>query len=160
MNKVYVGLSDVGRGVFAAQDIPVGDEILVFKGPPIDATHPMHHTDQGANLLQVDDRMYLLPEPPSVFVNHSCRPNAGIIKVTTLIALRDIRADEEIRFDYSTTMDEDLWTMACLCGEPGCRGVVRDFKYLPKEVQQAYLTLGIVQPFIVRKMHALSGASL
>lgn len=119
----------------------------------------MHHTEAGANLLQIDEQLYILPDPPGVFANHSCCPNAGVVHTTTLIALREIRKDEEIRFDYSTTMDEDLWTMQCLCGEPECRGVVEDFKYLPQEVQRAYLTRGIVQPFIVRKMQILSDSA-
>lgn len=153
--NVYVAPSDIGSGVFAARDLMRGAGILNFAGPLTDADDPIHRTEEGANLLQIDDRLYLVPEPPGVFVNHSCRPNAGLVNTTTLIALRDIRAGEEIRFDYSTTMDEDLWTLACRCGASTCRGLIRDFKYLPPDLQQSYLSSGIVQPFIVRKTHAL-----
>jgi hypothetical protein len=155
-SPVYVAKSDIGLGVFAARTVEKGAFLLTFEGPPFAASHPIHQSEQGANLLQVDETMYLMPQPPGVYVNHSCQPNAGLIETTTLIALRAIRAGEEIRFDYSTTMDEDAWTLVCRCGTLACRGVVRDFKYLPADVQEAYLALGVVQPFIVRKTSALS----
>ncbi len=68
-----------------------------------------------------------------------------------LIALRPIEAGEEIRFDYSTTMSDDHWTMECRCGEPICRRVVLDFHHLPPIAQNRYLQLGVVQRFIVRR---------
>jgi len=149
METVYVASSNVGLGVFAARDLGQGAEILSFKGVPVDAMHPIHGTEEGANLLQVGVRTYLLLESPGVFVNHSCCPNAGLREAVRLVALRAILAGEEIRFDYSTSMNEDYWTMQCQCGEPGCRGVIRDFKYLPPETRQAYQALGIVAPFVL-----------
>ena len=69
-----------------------------------------------------------------------------------MIALRDIEAGEEIRFDYSTCMSERLWTMRCRCGEANCRGIVRDFHDLPAEIRRRYLAAGIVQRFILREI--------
>ncbi|MBI2625395.1 MAG: hypothetical protein HYW70_03640 [Candidatus Nealsonbacteria bacterium] len=54
----------------------------------------------------------------------------------------------EITFDYSTTMDEDDWGMDCQCGSKSCRGRIRDFKYLPPDIQKKYLDLGIVPEYI------------
>jgi len=88
------------------------------------------------------------------FFNHSCDPNAGLkITVTkaVLIAIKDISPGQEITWDYSTTMDEDDWEINCNCGSNNCRGKIRDFKYLPPEIQQKYLTLDIVPEYIVRK---------
>ena len=45
-------------------------------------------------------------------------------------------------------MDEDNYTLECMCGSPHCRRVVLDFKFLPKEIQDKYLDLGGVQSFI------------
>ena len=73
------------------------------------------------------------------FINHSCEPNAGLrIEGTTvdLHAIRDIAAGEEILFDYSTTLDEDDFTMSCQCGAPSCRETIGDGKYLPEDVWQ------------------------
>ena len=149
--NVYVDETDVGRGVFAARDLGPVSWILTFEGPRIGRSHPLVSSDEMGNLLQIDDDRYLLPKPPGIFVNHSCRPNAGIVEGVHLVALRRIRAGEEIRFDYSTTMDEDNWTLACRCGASSCRGQVEDFKKLPAAVQQEYLGQGIVSPFIARQ---------
>jgi hypothetical protein len=68
-----------------------------------------------------------------------------------LIALKPIPAGEEIRFDYSTTMSEDHWTLECRCGEPDCRGLVKDFHLLPSVLQEQYVERGIVQTFILHQ---------
>jgi hypothetical protein len=75
-----------------------------------------------------------------------------------LIALRPIVPGEEIRFDYSTAMREDHWTMECRCGEYLCRRVVLDFHHLPPITQNRYLQLGIVQRFVVDEVRRRSPA--
>lgn len=146
--ELLVAECDVGRGVFAARRFRAGERILVFEGEAYDRSHPIHETPQGANLLQVGPREYILPEPIGLYVNHSCNPNAGLRDARVLVALRDIAEGAEIRFDYSTNMDEDLWTMPCACGESICRGIVGDFKRLPDTVRATYLRMGIVPAFI------------
>lgn len=146
--STYVAQCDVGRGVFAARPFVRGERILSFRGPSFTAHDPLHFTPEGANLLQVAPLRYIYPRPKAVYVNHSCNPNAGLRGTVTLVALRDIAAGEEIRFDYSTTMDENLWTMECRCGEPCCRGIVGDFRDLPVEVRARYIEMGIVPDFI------------
>ena len=152
MDHIYVApCGEIGLGLFAAQDIPKGTVILTFTGRIVEADDPMHRTEEAGKLVQIDDRLYLYPDQPAVFANHSCTPNAGIKQTTKLTALRDIAADEQICFDYSTTMDEDDWTMECACGAANCRGLIKDFKYLPQELREKYLALRVVQPFIARK---------
>jgi hypothetical protein len=148
---VRIGECSLGRGLFAVVGFRENDLILVFKGLRYEWEDPIHETEEGANLLQTGQRTYILPREPGVFANHSCNPNAGIRRNRRLVAIRDIAAGEEIRFDYSTTMDEDYWTMECRCGAVGCRRHVTDFHYLPDEVQHRYLELGIVQRFIARR---------
>ncbi|MET0406330.1 MAG: SET domain-containing protein-lysine N-methyltransferase [Cystobacter sp.] len=145
--NVYVTECRLGRGLFAAAGFERGEVILTFTGRVRGLKEILGRTD-SFNLLQVSRDGYLDLESPGLFVNHSCEPNAGVCNNTTLIALRDIRAGEEIQYDYSTTMDEDLETMACGCGSRKCRGVVRDFRHLPMELKRNYLMLGLVQDFI------------
>jgi hypothetical protein len=148
---LLVAPCEVGRGLFATRPFRPGDLILRLAGPRFDRNDPIHLTEAGANLLQTGRRSYILLLPPGVFANHSCDPNAGIVANRRLVAIRPIAAGEEIRYDYSTTMDEDFWTMACRCGAAGCRGVVTDFRLLPSELKQRYLALGVVQRFIAHK---------
>ena len=148
--SIFVGACDVGLGVFAARDLAPGQTILIFRGPRVEHDDPIHHTPLGANLLQTGTRTYIMPEPPGVLVNHSCDPNAGLVGNRHLVALRPIAAGQEIRYDYSTTMADGLWSLACRCGAPGCRRTVGDFRDLPPEVRDRYLRLGAVQGFIAR----------
>lgn len=105
------------------------------------------------NLIRCKSRKALTSTSrlPAYFSIIPARPTPGIAAPQILIALRDIKADEELRFDYSTTMDENRWTMTCRCGAKDCRGIVKDFHLLPTKLQQRYLRLGVVQEFIARK---------
>lgn len=147
----------LGRGLFALRAYAPGEVIVKFKGRRVDRGDPLHFEMVGANLLQTGRRTYILPEPPAVFANHSCNPNAGIRHNRDLVAIEPIAPGDEICFDYSTTMDEEYWTMPCACGAPNCRGVVRDFDQLPEDVRRRYLKLGVVQGFIARRFRRQVG---
>jgi hypothetical protein len=152
-NRIRVGESDLGAAVFAAAPFAAGDIILTFAGPIITFAEAVALGVNEANALQIDSVHYMDLEPPGCFVNHSCGPNSGLLRRTQLVAIRDIPAGDEIRYDYSTTMHEDHWTMSCRCRSPECRGVVKDFCSLPRDLQKHYTRLGIVQPFIVREIN-------
>lgn len=149
--ELLVAPCDVGRGVFATRAYRRGETILRFEGEAYDRSHPIHQSAGGANLLQVGAESYILPRPVGLYVNHSCRPNAGLSGTDLLVAIGDIAPGDEIRFDYSTNMDEDLWTMSCACREPECRGIVRDFKHLPEDLRRKYIALGIVPEFVASR---------
>jgi uncharacterized protein len=148
----YIEECDVGLGVFARRAIRRGENILVFGGPIIDFAETKRRGPWKCMPLQIGPNQYFDTRPPGIFVNHSCNPNAGIRNDRDLVALRDIRAGEEIRFDYSTTMDERSFTMRCLCGALDCRRIIADFSSLPEEVREHYLEAGIVMGFIARKV--------
>lgn len=150
-DRVYVAACNVGRGLFAARPFSPNEHILTFHGPRISADDPLNHSDEQSNLIQIGPREYLLPDPPGIFANHSCRPNAGLFQDTMLIAITPIEQDEEIRFDYSTCMDEDNWTMPCACGHPECRELITDFKNLDPTLQAWFLERNLVQTFIAEQ---------
>lgn len=136
--------------MFARRHYAPGERLLRFSGPLTDRADPIHASPEGANLLQVGGDRYIYPRPIGLFVNHSCRPNAGLRGTRGLFAICDIKAGEEVRFDYSTTMDEDLWTMVCACGHGSCRGVVADFRTLPEGLREHYLKMGVVPRFVIK----------
>lgn len=143
---------DLGFGLFARRRFAADEEILVFSGPELSFEAMVARGEAEADALQIDDRLYLDIGAPGVFANHSCRPNAGIRQDRQLVALQPIQAGEEIRYDYSTTMWENHWTMVCRCGQVGCRRLIDDFPTLPPELQQHYLQLAVVQTFIVKRL--------
>lgn len=63
------------------------------------------------------------------YINHSCEPNAFmqiLYDHILFIALRDIRAGEEITIDYESTLHSDK--KRCTCGAPSCRGTINKIK--------------------------------
>ncbi|MFN2460469.1 MAG: SET domain-containing protein [Candidatus Velthaea sp.] len=57
------------------------------------------------------------------YINHSCRPNCFMQTVRghlLVLALRDIRAGEELTIDYESTWHSDR--KRCTCNAPDCRG--------------------------------------
>lgn len=157
--RYYLKTCELGLGVFANRDIGKGEVILVIEGPPISFEETKRRGPRECMAIQVDLNSYIDTQPPGVFVNHSCAPNAGIKHNRYLVALRRIRKGEEIRYDYSTTMEEHSFTMTCRCGAPTCRGVVSDFSTLPENLQQWYLNQGIVMRFIRRYKMAQAQAT-
>jgi hypothetical protein len=141
----------LGRGLFADQSYKAGDEILRFEGRTVPAQLVAAMGDEECYMIQIGRDLYLEPQAPGRYTNHSCAPNAAIKDDYRLVALSDIRADEQICFDYSTTMSEDNWTMECRCGAPNCRGIIRDFGELPVDLQRRYLEMRVVQSFIVKE---------
>lgn len=117
-----------GRGVFARHGILTGTPLITFCGPllrRVDLDPCDYH-------LQIGDDLYLgASGKPDDYVNHSCEPNAGFSDNLTLCALRDVKADEEITWDYSCAIDEgDFPGFPCACGALACRGIVQSFRYL------------------------------
>jgi uncharacterized protein len=145
-----------GRGVFTDASIAAGSLIIRFTGPPL--RHAQ--TTASTYALQVGPDLYIgASGGPDDYINHSCEPNAGfripaegpvrpLAPTADLYAIRDIAAGEEVLFDYSTTLDEDDFTMECRCGAPSCRGTIRDGKYLPEKVWQRYEELGILPGYV------------
>jgi hypothetical protein len=154
---LYIGECNLGKGVFAYRPIRKGEIILVFGGALIDFAETKRRGPRECMAIQIGPNQYIDTQPPGVFANHSCAPNAGIQNDRDLLALRDIPKGEEIRYDYSTTMDEKSFTMACRCGAPGCRQVVADFAELPAGIREYYLAHGLVMSFIARRLRARPG---
>lgn len=151
--KTYIADCPVGRGLFAGEPIAAGTEILQFTGPILTLNKVRAKGSAAANALQIGVDRYLYLDEPGRFVNHSCSPNAAVMRDTTLVATHDIARGEEICFDYSTTVS-DGWTMSCLCGSSDCRGLVVAFQLLPEPLRRRYALLGQVQRFILEQVEA------
>lgn len=141
----------LGKGIHARRTFRAGERILELTGRRLLHDQVLALGEAQAYALQVGPLLYIDTEAPGRYTNHSCNPNAGVLADHVLVALRTIATGEEIRFDYSTTMSEDHWTMECRCGEPGCRGTIRDFHLLAPPLQERYIRHGIVQEFIKRE---------
>lgn len=130
-----------GRGVFALQDIAAGEVLVEYTGEiiswqeaqdrhPHDPSQPNHtfyfHVDED----RVIDANY--GGNSARWINHSCDPNCfaderdGRIFIT---ALRNIKAGEELNYDYGLIIEERYTPKLkaeypCWCGAATCRGTL------------------------------------
>jgi uncharacterized protein len=154
-----------GKGLFAGKKIKKGETICFMKGDLIDIHEMIGRVDNkienGSDPLGVDNETYMDIDEPYRSANHSCSPNSFIRGRNELVALKKIEKDEEITFDYSTTMNDnkkiikqssgELWTMKCKCKTKNCRGIVDQFKTLPKKTKDFYIKNKFAPDFILTK---------
>lgn len=146
-----------GRGIVALKAFARGATVCQIKGKVVSAEVVWGYwgsdARRGENCFRYDADHYLDPEGEiGAYANHSCNPNAGIVKTgrrLLLQAIRPIAAGDEITHDYSTLLGaDDVWRMKCNCGEDNCRKVVRSFSRLPAATLRRYRRLGVIPDYI------------
>jgi len=140
--------NDNQKGLFAKADIARNEVLLTLDGPVSD--HPTRFS------IQLDDGKHIEGTNDSnAFLNHSCDPNAYLDwEGLCLRAKRNIKADEEITYNYMTTDYELYEPFICNCGSPKCTGEIKGFKHLTREEQ---LKLEPWLPaFLIRKLEQTS----
>jgi uncharacterized protein len=88
-----------------------------------------------------------------LYSNHSCDANIGIRGAITFVAMRDIRADEELTHDWAMTDDDD-YSVECKCGAPNCRGILTGKDWQRPELQKRYA--GYFSPYLARRIAMLA----
>ena len=154
-----------GKGIFTNKEIKKFQTIYLLKGEQCSLEEILKKVNDGlekpSDPLGIDDEQYLDLDEISRTFNHSCSPNSFIRGKSELVAMRDIKKGEEITYDYSTTMNDneekiktagrELWTCECNCGSKSCRGMINQFKTLPKEVRQFYISNKFMPDFMLRR---------
>ncbi len=150
----------IGRGLFAAEWIPVGTLVAVCGGQPMisdDFVHLDHELQ--AKSIQVADNVFLVPgdlSSPVCLINHSCEPSLRLAGDITLVAARDIAVGESLTYDYATSDSAAYDEFECLCGSPGCRQKVTSDDWLRPEIQERYD--GWFSPYLQRQVDAMRAA--
>ena len=130
-----------GKGVFALQDIAEGETLIEYVGEviswdeaqdrhPHDPNDPNHTFYFHVNEDKVIDALH--GGNSSRWINHSCDPNCEADEQNERIfikALRNIKAGEELNYDYGLIIDEPytkklLAEYPCWCGAKNCRGTL------------------------------------
>lgn len=153
--ELAVKKSKNGKGIFVRKNFKSGQAVFQFAGKIItcDVDEDVGD-DVRSNTIRFDEDRFISPNGRiGDFLNHSCDPNAKVVKRENkllVVAIRPILKDEEIFIDYSTvTAADDIWTMRCKCGSSNCRGVVKQFQKLSKKIQEAYIEQGIIPSYIL-----------
>jgi SET domain-containing protein len=133
-----------GRGVIALEDIAKDEVVAIKAGHIVNAEQLVKISAEVGDLaLQIDDDFYLTPgcageiDDMSVFINHSCDPNVGFRGQVIYVAMRDIKAGEELFHDYSMERSDDYF-LDCHCGSPKCRHQVTGQDWRLPELQERY----------------------
>jgi SET domain-containing protein len=152
-----------GRGLFATADI-AKDEIVATKGGHIVTREQLREiTPQlGPVEIQIDDDLFIAPvtdderEGSMLYSNHSCDANLGIRGEITFVAMRDIRAGEELTHDWATT-DDDNYSMKCECGALNCRGTLTGKDWQRPKLQKRYA--GYFSAYLAKKIARMNKRS-
>ena len=149
-----------GRGLFAAADI-AKDEIVAVKGGHIVDRKTLGEKISpvlGPVEIQIDDDLFIAPvteeerETSMLYSNHSCDPNLGMRGEITFVAMREIRAGEELTHDWAMTDDDD-YSIECNCGAPDCRKILTGKDWRRPDLQKHYA--GYFSAYLARKMALL-----
>jgi hypothetical protein len=129
-----------GRGVFAVKPIRRGETVAVFDGLVYDDDHEDWNDDIYNHAIQFARNMWRDSKGIARLINHSCEPNCGIRNLFRIVAMRDIRAGEQITWDYEMTEKSDNWSMRCKCGSNICRRRIGNYQNMPKHIREKYGT--------------------
>ena len=134
----------VGKGVFAREGIKKGEILFVKSGHIVHKKDALRYDKElGEYSLQIADDFFLCPttdeevEDTALFINHSCDPNICPDGQITFVALRDIKAGEELCYDYAMTTDYD-YKLKCVCGSKTCRGTITGKDWQLRDLQEKY----------------------
>ena len=127
-----------GTGVFSKALIPKDKCIIEYTGRRIPwAGVPDDPNDPRTYYFGVDDGSIVID--PGIggnearWINHSCEPNCEAIEEEDgrvfIHSLRDLRAGEELFYDYQLEVDEPRTKeveqeAACYCDSDSCRGTM------------------------------------
>jgi len=145
-----------GKGMFAVQDLAEGETLIEYVGEVISwkealRRHPHDPTDPNHTFYFHVDEKHVIDAKhggnSSRWINHSCGPNCEADEENDRIfikALRNIKAGEELNYDYGLIIDEPYTKKLkaeypCWCGSANCRGTLlspKDRKDTPKTPSQ------------------------
>jgi SET domain-containing protein len=140
--RIQVRKSGVhGKGVFSVAALKKGEVLIEYKGEVITwkealRRHPHDPKDPDHTFyFHIDDKHVIDAKyggNAARWINHACTPNCEADEIDGRIfikALRAIRPDTELFYDYGLIIDEPYTKklkkqFECRCGTRGCRGTM------------------------------------
>jgi SET domain-containing protein len=117
-------------GGFARDDIAAGTRVIEYVGEVISKQESLARCERSNEyIFAIDEERDLdgnVDWNPARFLNHSCEPNCEAQFIDGhiwLVAIRQIRAGEELTFNYSYDL-MDYREHPCRCGAKRCVGFI------------------------------------
>lgn len=139
---------EYGGGVFAKQNIKKDEKLVIFGGyiKSIVEEEKLGELVYNESVQISESHCLGILNPSdledSSFFNHSCNPNAGFKGQIFLVAMKNIKKDEQVAFDYAMVLSKaknaKFYKMKCLCGSKNCRKYVTDNDWKKLELQKKY----------------------
>ncbi|MBI1971629.1 MAG: SET domain-containing protein-lysine N-methyltransferase [Candidatus Wildermuthbacteria bacterium] len=158
-NKAKVFKSPIhGYGLFALRRFLKGEIVAIKGGHIIDEkTFARIETKVDESYIQIEDKFYIGAVKKSevrgnkLFLNHSCNPNVGIRGQVTFVAMRNIKPNEELTYDWAMENDGgDHWVLQCNCRKTTCRKVITGDDWKNPVLQRKYR--GFFSAYIQERM--------
>jgi len=122
------------RGLYASKNIKSGSKIIEYIGKLISKketeTNPKFNNEKDIYLFNLNSKYDLDGDyswNKARFINHSCNPNCEVegkgLKLW-ITAIKDIKKDEELSYDYGFGYDVDYKKFPCKCGSQNCSGYI------------------------------------
>ena len=136
--KLYkIKKSDIdkkGRGLYATKDIKEDAKLIDYKGKLItkkQTEESVKYDNSKPIYLFTLNKKYDLDGDfeynTARLINHSCNPNCEVsgtgLKVW-VYAIKDIKKDEELTYDYGFGFDEGYKDFPCKCRSKNCVGYI------------------------------------
>jgi SET domain-containing protein len=139
-----------GLSVYANRKFKKSERITTLRGDLVRKEKISPFSIQFNDNYFIHDEDFLWED----FINHSCNPNARVdVPKRSFIAMRDIKKDEEITFNYLTTehdMKAQGCDFKCHCGDINCFKQISGFKYLSKKQKQKLKPF--ISPYLLTKI--------
>jgi uncharacterized protein len=135
MNLYKNKKSNIHRhGLSAATDIKKGQKIIQYKGKKVSLskveTDPKYDNEKEIYLFNLNKKYDLDGDfkfNTARLINHSCNPNCEVLddnKQLWIFAMREIKKNEELTYDYGFSFDKDYKQYVCKCGSKNCVGYI------------------------------------
>ena len=122
------------KGLYASRNISKGTKIIEYKGKIItikqSEENPKFDNGKAIYLFNLNKKYDLDGDfkfNTARLINHSCDPNcevAGSGLKVWVYAIKDIRKDEELSYDYGFSYDKDYKQFPCRCKSVKCVGYI------------------------------------
>ena len=139
-----------GSGLFAIQHIKKGSKIIEYIGDKVtkkegdkraDKQIKQYKKNKNNGMVYIFELNKLYDIDGSVahnhakLINHSCNPNCEVEIINNEIwisAIKNIRKNTELSYNYGYSYDIDYVDHVCKCGSSNCVGYILDKDHWPK----------------------------
>tara|TARA_Y100000590_G_C15738667_1_gene1019472 strand:- start:2112 stop:2591 length:480 start_codon:yes stop_codon:yes gene_type:complete len=133
-----------GFGLFANKNIKKNQKIIQYIGNKISKKEGDRIADKHLNLAKKNKKngqVYIfelnkrfdidgnVKENYAKYINHSCDPNCEVEIINNqiwIIAIKNIKKNNELTYNYGYSYDTDYYEHVCKCGSKKCIGYILD----------------------------------